>query len=73
MPLSAIARLRRGRRNQLQPSFPRSPGIIPVALSTGFFMPAAPRLFHQRTGENVLRLPAKSRLCFSQFVHTLGR
>ena len=36
---SAIARGRRGTLNQLQLSFPRLPGIIPVALSAGFSCP----------------------------------
>jgi hypothetical protein len=31
----------RGRPNQLRPTFPRLPGIIPVALSAGFFHAAA--------------------------------
>jgi hypothetical protein len=42
---SAIARSRRGRLNQLQPSFPRSPGIIPAVLSAVF---SCPRRFVQR-------------------------
>jgi hypothetical protein len=40
---SAIARGRRGTLNQLQLSFPRLPGIIPVALSAGVFIPPALR------------------------------
>ena len=36
--LAAFA-LRRGRRHQLPPTFPRSPGIIPVVLSATFFRP----------------------------------
>jgi len=36
---TAIARSRRGSLNQLQTSFPRSPGIIPAALSAVFSCP----------------------------------
>jgi|SRR5208283_3905745 len=34
-----------------------------------FFIPAALRLFHQRTGDNVVGLPAKSRFCFEHLIH----
>ena len=39
MPAPAFAW--RGGRNQLPPSFPRSPGIIPVAHSLEYFNPLA--------------------------------
>jgi len=39
----------RGGRHQLSPTIPRSPGIIPVALSVAPFRPLRSRLFYQGT------------------------
>lgn len=39
MPAVYVDRTQRGCRHQLSPTVPRSPGIIPVALSTNRFRP----------------------------------
>ena len=49
----AIARRRRRGPNQLRPTFPRLPGIIPAVFSAIFFRTAALRLFYQGTRENM--------------------
>ena len=60
MPVSpAITRRRRRGPNQLRPSFPRLPGIIPVVLSAVFFRTAARRLFYQGTRKKMRYLGRK--------------
>lgn len=34
-----------------------------------FFMPSAPRLFHQRTGATCFSVTDLSRICFAQLIH----
>jgi len=55
----AITRRRRRGPNQLRPSFPRLPGIIPVVLSVVFFRTTALRLFYQGTRKKMRHFRGK--------------
>lgn len=49
-----VGTARREWKNQLQPFFPRLPGIIPVFVSGGFLGPPSVGLFSQGTSENMV-------------------
>jgi hypothetical protein len=59
---------RRGERHQLSPSFPRLPGIIPIALSAGFSCRRAATVL-SRNREKMRRAGPKERVSSSHLIH----